>query len=111
MELTWFLEATSAKPRTWKTRVGELSPYTRISHVHVPSASGPDSMGFSWTLTLIPVRSNTLLLSRFSFKKSQVSEAEQAILSEQLDSDLERLGKIDDDLARALQLSRSLVAI
>jgi tetratricopeptide (TPR) repeat protein len=109
-ELTWSLATPGLRPRTWKTQVGELSPESRICHVAVPPDSGSDPAGFSWTLTLIPVRSQTLLLSRFSFETSRVTEAEQAVLSEQLDRDLDQLGKINDELALALQFRRSLVA-
>ena len=110
-ELTWSLATPGVRPRTWKTRVEELAPDSRICHISVPPDSGPDPAGFSWTLTLIPLRSETLLLSRFSFEKSRVPEAEQAVLSEQLDRDLDQLGRINDDLALALQFRRSLVAI
>jgi tetratricopeptide (TPR) repeat protein len=110
-ELTWSLGTPGVRARTWKTRVGELSPDSRICHISVAPASDSAPTGFSWTITLIPVRSQTLLLSRFSFEKSRFSEAEQAILSERLDRDLDQLGKINDDLASALRFRRSLMAI
>jgi hypothetical protein len=109
-ELTWSIGTPGVRPRSWKTRVGELSPGSRICHVAVSPDSGSDPAGFSWTLTLIPVRSQTLLLSQFSFETSRVSEAEQALLSELLDRDLDQLGKINDELAHALQFRRSLAA-
>jgi tetratricopeptide (TPR) repeat protein len=106
-ELTWRLQVEGLRKLTWKTQVTEQIPYSRICHLNVPTGKETAHDGFSLALTLIPVKSNTIVLVRVFYPPGLITEEERGILAKHLEGDLEMLRKIDV-LARTLRFRRPL---